>query len=498
MSFQVRRLKDEAPPSSFSKVLAWVRRLRVPFFVLFRHAARAHEEHKEQQRRRALWLRIAIWAGVIVVAVGGVGIGAKALVDMNVIKVTQIMEVAGTPLPTDEYGHTNVLLLGTGDETHDGVDLTDTIIIASIDKKTRSAAMISVPRDLYLRTGRMGAGRINALYRDFKYWLMRNEGLDEDAAGRAAMRELADELSLTFGIQIHHVAKVDFVAFVQAVDALGGVDVVVPKDLYDPEYPGPNYSYQTFSILSGPQHLDGETALKYARSRHSTSDFDRSRRQQDIIAALAEKAKSDGTLTNPSRITSLLRIMDQHVATTLTFREMVTLAKLGSDIDRSKIVSVQFNTDGPGGFLYPPPRDQFGGAAVLIPNSWDEVRTFMRLVLTRRALFLDKEPIDVLNAGAPSGGAGLLGRELDRYTLNVGDVKNCDCEDRPSSAIIAPKSREKTARALGEILRIPDVATLPETSTGTTIRILLGEDYRYASIAQLEAAPASSAGNTAP
>lgn len=492
MSFQVRRLKEEAPPSSFSKAFAWLRRLRLPaMFVLWR-AKEVAKEKKEEKKRRALWLRLAVWTGVIVVAVGGIGIGVKALIDTNVLQVTQIMDVAGTPLPVDEHGHTNVLLLGTGDETHDGVDLTDTIIIASIDKKTRSTAMISIPRDLYLRTSRMGAGRVNALYRDFKSYLVRTEGLGKDEAGRAAMQELATELSATFGIELHHVVKVDFVAFVQAVDALGGVDLVVPEDLYDPEYPSTNYGYQTFSILSGPQHLDGETALKYARSRHSTSDFDRSRRQQDLIQALAEKAKSDGTLTNPGRITSLLRIMDQHVATTLTFREMVTLAKTGADLDRGKILSVQFNTGGPGGFLYPPPRDQFGGAAVLIPNSWDEIRTFVRLVLTQRALFVDKEPIDVLNAGAPSGGASLLARELNLYTLTVGDVKNCECEDRPTSAVIAPKNREKSARALADLLRIPDVATLPETSTGTSIQILLGTDYRYASIAQLEAASASS------
>lgn len=490
MSFQVRRLKDEAPPSSFSKTMKWLRRLKLPAVFLFWRAKEVAKEKKEEKRRRFLWKKIAVGAIVVFAAVAGIGYGVKALVDMNVIQVSQIMDVAGTPLPTDEFGHTNFLLLGQGDEGHDGVDLTDTIIIASMDKDSDSAAMISIPRDLYMRTERMGAGRINALYRDFKYVLMRDQDMAPEEAQRVAMQELATELSNFFGIKLHHVVKVDFIAFTQAVDALGGVDIVVPEDLYDPEYPTNNYGYQTFSILAGPQHLDGETALKYARSRHSTSDFDRSRRQQDLIQALAEKGKADGTLTNPSRITALLRIMDQHVATTLTFREMVTLAQLGSDIDRSKIVSVQFSLAGAGGFLYPPPRDQFGGASVLVPNSWNEIRTFMKLVLQERPLFLDKQPIDVLNAGAPSGGAGLLGMELDRYTLTVGDVKNCDCEDRPTSAIIAPESREDTARTLGKLLNIADVATLPATSTGTTVQILLGEDYRYRSIADMAASAA--------
>jgi len=493
MSFQVRRLKEEAPPSMFSKVLKWVRRLRLPaMFVLWR-AKEVVTEKKERKVRRRVWMRLLIGSAIVVVAVGGVAIGVKALIDMEVIQVTQLMDVAGTPLPKDEHGYTNFLLLGQGDERHDGVDLTDTLILASIDPQTKSAAMISIPRDLYMRTTRMGAGRVNALYRDFKSHLMYREKLGEDEAERAAMQELATELSNTFGIELHHVVKVDFIAFVQAVDALGGVDVVVPEDLYDSEYPTENYGYQVFSLLSGPQHLDGETALKYARSRHSTSDFDRSRRQQDLIQALAEKAKADGTLTDTGRITSLLRIMDQHVATTLTFREMVSLANLSTKVDRSKILSVQFSLEGPGGFLYPPPRDQFGGAAVLVPNSWDEIRTFMGLMLTERPLFMDDDMIDVLNAGAPSGGAGLLARELDRYTLTIGDVKNCDCEDRPTSAIIAPENREGAARLLGELLHIADVATLPDTSTGTTIQILLGEDYHYRSITSLAASSSASA-----
>lgn len=499
MSFQVRRLKEEAPPSSFSKVMKWLRRLKLPAVFLFWRAKKVAKEKKEEEERRALWKKLVIGAIIVFAAVAGIGYGVKALVDMNVIQVSQIIDVAGTPLPTDEFGHTNFLLLGQGDEGHDGVDLTDTIIIASLDKKNDSAAMISIPRDLYMRTDRMGAGRINALYRDFKYVLMRDQDLPPEEAQRVAMQELATELSNFFGIKLHHVVKVDFIAFTQAVDALGGIDIYVPEDLYDAEYPTENYGYQVFSVLAGQQHMDGETALKYARSRHSTSDFDRSRRQQDLIQALAEKGKADGTLTNPSRITALLRIMDEHVATTLTFREMVTLAQLGADIDRSKMVSVQFSLEGPGGFLYPPPRDQFGGAAVLIPNSWNEIRTFMTLILTERELFTDDLPIDVLNAGAPSGGAGLLGRELDRYTLTVGDVKNCDCEDRPTSAIIAPESREDTARTLAGLLKITDVATLPATSTGTTIQILLGEDYRYRSIADLaaDAAAASQASSEA-
>lgn len=480
MSFQIRRLKEEAKPSKMTTTLKWLQRARVPLGFLWLRAKKVKAEQEEAKQRRGLIAKIAISLGVIVLCTVGVVAGVKALIAMQILEVTQIVGVAGTPLATDEHGYTNFLLLGQGDASHDGVDLTDTIIIASIDPETESVAMISIPRDLYLNTSRMGAGRVNQLYRDFKYYLMQTEDLDEEQAGRAAMQELSFELSTLFGVKLHHVVKVDFIGFVQAVDAIGGVDIVVPEDLYDAEYPAATgYGYEVFSILEGPQHLDGETALKYARSRHSTSDFDRSRRQQDILQAMAEKARGDGTLTSPSRITELLRIMDEHVATTLTFREMVSLADMASNIDRSNILSVQFGFVGPGGFLYTPPREDYGGASVLIPSSWDDIRTFVSLILKDRPLYLDKTPIDVLNAGAPSGSSRNLGIELDRFALLVGETANYDGPDRLTSAIIAPKGHEDAARTLGTLLAIPDVTSFGEASTGTTIQVLLGEDYTY-------------------
>lgn len=127
-----------------------------------------------------------------------------------------------------------------------------------------------------------------------------------ELADQEALRELALEIGRFTNVDIQQIIKVDFIGFVQAVDAVGGVDIDVPYTLVDPEYPGPNYSYQTFSITKGPHHLDGETALKYARSRHSTSDFSRSGRQQQIIKALGEKVKNEGILSNPSKILSLV------------------------------------------------------------------------------------------------------------------------------------------------------------------------------------------------
>jgi LCP family protein required for cell wall assembly len=111
---------------------------------------------------------------------------------------------------------------------------------------------------------------------------------------------LAAKVSEITGQSINHYLVVDFRGFQKIVDVLGGVEVDVPHDLIDRMYPVDGQDrYTTLIIRSGPQYFDGSTALKYARSRHSTSDFDRSERQQIIIKAIKERALSAGFLTNP-------------------------------------------------------------------------------------------------------------------------------------------------------------------------------------------------------
>ena len=511
MSFQVRRLtpdrKERAFPwkKAFSVLLA----LRLPFSAWFRHWHAHHEEMKKREQRMNLLKRIVLILLVVLCSVILLAASVSALVKLQVISLRNIVNVAGTELPTDSYGHTNILLLGAGDESHDGVDLTDTMMIASIDAKdTKSVAMLSLPRDLYLlNTQNMGRGRINAMYRDYKYSIKRDRDLTDEQASAIALQELADELGRLLNIQIHRVIKVDFIGFVQVVDALGGFDIDVPEDLVDTEYPGPNYGYETFAVRAGPQHFDGETALKYARSRHSTSDFDRSARQQQIITALAEKMKSEGLLKRPDRILSLYNIASEHMETTLTSRELIALAETGMDIDRSRIRTLQLNDQAglystlaaPGGFLYAPPRDQFGGASVLLPVSippnpvtWKQLQTLSRVFLGERTPYLSAVPVDVLNAGAPSGSSRRLASELIRYGFEIGRVENAELpEDLPTSVIRASESEKETAQFFATTLKLPLELTPedPAVVSSGAIMILLGQDYAYTPIQDLLPSP---------
>jgi LCP family protein required for cell wall assembly len=520
MSFTSRRLRDEPP----RRAVPW-HKVAFGLFQVGRpvaewwltYWAKKKEEKAKKEHRWAILKRVGLIFGVsavvLVLAAGGV----KALIATKLLNVRDVATLAATDLAKDAHGHTNILLLGQGDETHDGVDLTDTIMIASLDPGTKSAVLLSVPRDLYvLKTENMGVGRINALYRDYKYILETRQGLSEAEASQAAMRELSAEIGRMLALEIHHVIKVDFVGFVKAVDAIGGVQVDVPYAIVDREYPGPNYSYQTFAIDAGPQTLDGETALKYARSRHTTSDFSRSARQQQILKSMAEKIKNDGLLSHPSRMLSLLQIMQDHVETTLTAREMMGLGNLGAQIDQANILSMQLNTENglygsgvaPGGFLYFPPREDFGGASVILPVSippfpvtWKQIQSLTQLLFDVRGPYLARPTFRILNAGAPSGAARLLGNELVRYGFEVESTENAE-EKLDTSYVEADAAQADVGAFFAELLVMENRASPPETAASSSspslrpIVIVLGKDYAYESIQAL-LAPAEQAASDA-
>ncbi|MBM3231424.1 LCP family protein [Candidatus Peregrinibacteria bacterium] len=448
--------------------------------------------------KRVLTVLIATLAALLLLA--GV---VRAVMMVSGVGVTEMMGVAGTPPPTDEHGYTNILLMGQGDEDHDGKDLTDTVMIGSIDPKTRSAVLLSLPRDLYfLSTEKMGKGKLNTFYRDYKSYLRFQKGMDEQEASSAAIRELSMEIGRSLGMEIHHAVKVDFIGFVKAVDALGGVDIDVPYDIDDPEYPNTTYGFEPFVLKAGMRHLDGETALKYARSRHTSSDFGRSARQQQLLSALADQAREKGMLRNAGAITSLFSIVSEHSETTLTVREILGLAAAAESIEKDKILSLQLNDRNalydsyiePGGFLYTPPRDQFEGAAVLLPVSipefpvtWKQIKTFTTLLAEHRNIHLAKPTFAVLNAGAAPGTARRLSNELVRYGFTVERTENADSGKQDTSLILVSPEPDPAMDFFVKLLGLP-TGPAPENfapAQRSRITILLGKDYRYVPIQDL-------------
>ncbi len=509
-SFTSRRIDDQKkkthrsiPWASIGMAAMKVKEPMLGWYARFRE--RREEEQREKQNIRIFKRLGVIGFSVFLVFLLLAGT-AKALVALNIVNMNTFFSVAGSDLPADENGNTNILLLGKGDDSHQGIDLTDTIMIASFEpNRTKSAILLSIPRDLYVKDSRgLHTGRINDLYRVYKNYHKR-QGLSPEEASAQAMKDLAKEIGDRMNMQIHHTVMVDFIAFVKAVDALGGIDIEVPETIVDTEYPGPNYSYVTFALQAGPQHLDGETALKYARSRHSTSDFSRSGRQQQVIGALAQKAKELGIISSATRMGELWQIISENSETTMSFGELVSIAGMGKAIEKDRIISIQLNNQtgyaaggmaSPGGFLYSPPRDQFGGASVLLPvsipefpHTWRQIETFSTILFQHRSIFLVKPQVVVRNAGARSGLATVLGDELIRYNFPVYDTGNYSGEKQPTSTVMARTEEDKNlATFFATLLQLPVSiapvgAPFPEELGQVTI--FLGEDYTYTPIQNL-------------
>lgn len=180
----------------------------------------------------------------------------------------------------------NVLLLGidrrgTSGETQN----TDTIILVSLDPAGRTAAMLSIPRDTLVEIPGVGQDKVNSAFA--------HGGPDRgpELARRTVERFLA--------VPIHSYAIVDFNAFRQTIDSVGGVLVDARRPLRDEDYPTPDYGVERVRFLAGPQLMDGEEALKYARSRHDSNDFSRARRQQAVLLALRARLAQAGIFRFP-------------------------------------------------------------------------------------------------------------------------------------------------------------------------------------------------------
>jgi hypothetical protein len=301
------------------------------------------------------------------------------------------------------------------------------------------------------------------------------------------MGVLIDKVSEITGEPIDKYFNIDFAGFSDFVDALGGIDVDVPESIIDREYPDNNWGYQTFKITRGFQTLDGATTLKYARSRHSTSDFDRSARQQLIIAAIKDKLVSLDAITNPKKLGKLYDSIATHLRTDLTLAELVDIAVFGAKLEASSILSYNIN-DGcyqgaifcrAGGFLYTPERDLFGGLAVLLPDTataskisaYRDIRAFSSLVCNTPEIFIQPRAISIVNASGETGLANTLAIKLRKYGFTVPErdalsstkdlitTSRIHYLDSAIDPILGIPSDDPVFEALGSFVVAPIVAT---------------------------------------
>lgn len=386
----------------------------------------------------------------------------------------------GEPIPTWEgKERVNILVMGIDARPGEaGPWRTDTMIVLTVDPLTKSAGMLSIPRDLWVPIPGYGEGRINtANYLGDAY--------DYPGGGPALA---ARTVQYNLGVPIHHYVRVDFSAFVELVDLIGGIDIYVPEEIKDPFYPDSNYGYDPLYIPAGWVHMDGELALKYARTRHSgRGDFDRAARQQQVLLAVLDKVTRlnllPQLLPQVPKIWETVRnsvVMDPN----LTLDKVVRLAHLATQIPKENLRSAVIDETCTEMWTTP------DGQQVLVPvrDRMREVRDyiFMMPVATPRAedpairLTAEAAIVHVRNGTLTPGLAQKTAEYLQSRGIQVTEYGNADRQDYAASLILVYTGKQFTAETIARLLGLPATAIVetPATQGGVDITVILGADYR--------------------
>lgn len=316
-----------------------------------RQLRRDGARQKSKKRRIIKWVAIAI-ATIIVGIIAYTGIIAlittNKVFDGGIFGLTQKQA-----LKEDANGRSNFLIFGTAEDdeggAHGGANLTDSLMVMSVNQKTKDVFMVSIPRDLWVEFGAVCLsgyqGKVNEVYSCYS-----NDGEDE-AAGAAGLQK---KIGSILGLDIQYYVHLNFTAVVELVDAVGGVDVTIESN---PEGMGildRNFDwkcgYRCYYVKyeDGERaHLDGEHALALSRARNAAGgyglaagNFDREKNQQKIIKALREKALSAGTLTNLGKVTSIMNALGNNLRTNIDTKEIQTLMSIASETSDNAIASL--------------------------------------------------------------------------------------------------------------------------------------------------------------
>lgn len=318
-------------------------------------------------------------------------------------------------------GRVNILLLGIGGAGHDGPDLTDTMLVLSVDPVNNTAAMLSVPRDLWVKmpVNYFGSSqKINAAYESGKYsYLGKLDASNANASAvEAGFASVDQVVSQVLGVTINYHVLVNFQAFRQAIDTVGGVTVDVKDQLYDPTMAWENGNNPVLA-QAGVQQMDGKEALLYARSRETSSDFARTERQRQIMVALKDKVLTAGTLSNPAKIDGLMNAFGDNVYSDLSTQGATRLFSILKQVSDSKIASIGL-ADPPNNFVT---TDHVGNISVVRPvagfGNYTAIQAYVRSQL--KDGYLVKENASVAVMGTTAAIATATAATLTSYGYNV-------------------------------------------------------------------------------
>lgn len=367
-------------------------------------------------------------------------------------------------------GRVNILLLGKGGDGHEAPDLTDTILIASIDPINKKAALLSIPRDLWVSPEGRGNMKINAVYAMAKYKVLNGKKINnqKEEAEKAGLAAIEKEVSTDMGIPIHYHVIVDFNGFKKAINTVGGIDIAVTPEnevsetLWD-ESTGKNYK---LNVKAGQQHFDGDRALFYSRSRHTSprGDFDRTERQRLVLQALKDKVLSAGTFANPAKVSSLLDAFGEHVKSNLSINELMRLYDIAKMLPNDGIASLGL-ADPPNNYVQ---TGNIDGQSIVRPREgvgvYTAIQNYVRNALKDGFIASENAKILILNGTTIEGLATKKSDELKSYGYNVINIGTAPTQTYTKTILVDLRGNPKkyTKHYLEQRLGLTAVTSLPD------------------------------------
>ncbi|MCX6824323.1 MAG: LCP family protein [candidate division SR1 bacterium] len=423
---------------------------------------------------------------------------------VNIVSTTM-----GDDMIKDEFGNINVMIVGFGGQGHAGGYLADSIMVASFNPKLGAVTMLSVPRDLYVYNKEKNTiGRINAIF---------SSSLGRKLDFNTGAKILSDKLEEIMGIKTPYYALIGFDGFQNVIDTLGGITVDVPEGFTDYTYPKNELQIMTVHFDTGVQIMSGERALQYARSRHSTSDFARSLRQQLIVQAVMNKLKENG-LGNITKLKKLYADYVQMVTTNISVKEMLGMVQYADNIKHIfsfgytvECSNIIFRLSSPACFLYNPDRTLFNGASAIIPDGgsagevgfYDYTKNFAFFVAHNQEYLIENQKIEILNGidkkfakatiKKSDSFANNLAIKLKKYAFNITAVQNFpQILSGTIVYILGTGEYKNTVKILKNFITIDEVITTPDPLlvqqyTGADMLLVIGNSY----ISQLAIKPFS-------
>jgi LCP family protein required for cell wall assembly len=389
---------------------------------------------KQHSTRKKIIKRVSRLIIIVVLLIGGY-IGYRTLqAGSSIFRGNIFGIVQSKPLKMDSNGRTNVLVFGTAgsveDGDHPGANLTDTLMVLSVDQNKKDAYMVSLPRDLYIEYGQTCPegyrGKINSMYECY------TEGEGDTASEVRGAEALQGKVGTITGLELQYYAHINWAVVVGAIDAIGGVDVHVEGDgsCGMSEYTIIDYNMK-IKYTAGLHQMSGADALSFSRARGAAGgcglgrgDFDRQVNQQKVLKAMREKAASVETLTNLGRVTGLIDALGQNLKTNFDTSEVQTLMSLANSIPSDKIQTIDLKE--PTNELIV--GDMLAGASIQIPREgmydYSEIQAFINKSLNSNEVTREAANLVLLNGSHIEGYAKARSEALNKRGFTITAIDN--------------------------------------------------------------------------